>query len=45
MDQVTKLLKSISSRMERLELEGKKSYKNPPNVENRGKFRRPNNTP
>jgi hypothetical protein len=45
MDEVTKLLKSLSSRMERLELEGKKNYRNPPNAENRGNFRRPNNTP
>jgi hypothetical protein len=45
MDEVTKLLKSLSARMERLELEGKKSYRNPPNAENRGNFRRPNNTP
>jgi hypothetical protein len=28
MDEVTKLLKSLSTRMERLELEGKKSYRN-----------------
>jgi hypothetical protein len=32
MDEVTKLLKSLSARMERLELEGKHSYRNPPNV-------------
>jgi hypothetical protein len=43
MDEVTKLLKSLSARMERLELEGKKTYKNPQNVDNRGNFRRPNN--
>jgi hypothetical protein len=45
MDELTKLLKSHSARMEILELEGKQSYRNPPNVENRGNFRRPNNTP
>jgi hypothetical protein len=28
--------------MERLELEGKKTYKNPQNVDNRGNFTRPN---
>jgi hypothetical protein len=43
MDEVTKLLKSLSARMERLELEGKKTYINPQNVDNRGNFRRPNN--
>jgi hypothetical protein len=42
-DEVTKLLKSLSARMERLELEGKKTYKNPQYVDNRGKFRRSNN--
>jgi hypothetical protein len=45
MDEVTKLLKSLSARMERIELEGKKSYKNPPNVDNRGSFKRPTNAP
>jgi hypothetical protein len=43
MDEVTKLLKSLSTRMERMELEGKKTYKNPQNVDNKGNFRRPNN--
>jgi hypothetical protein len=43
MDEVTKLIKSLSARMERLELEGKKTYKNPQNVDNRSKFRRMNN--
>jgi hypothetical protein len=43
MDKVTKLLKSLSARMERLELEGKQRYINPQNVDNRGKFRRPDN--
>ena len=28
-----------------MKLEGKKNYINPPNDENRGNFRRPNNTP
>jgi hypothetical protein len=45
MDKVTKLLNSLSSRMERVELEGKKSYRNLPNVGNRGNFRRPTNSP
>jgi hypothetical protein len=42
MDEVTKVLKLLSARMERLELEGKPMYKNPQNTDNRG-FRRPNN--
>jgi hypothetical protein len=45
MDEVTKLLKSLPSRMERLEMEGKSSYRNPQNVDNRGSFKRPNNAP
>jgi hypothetical protein len=43
MDEVTKLLKSLSARMERLELEGKQTYINPQNVDNRGNFKKPNN--
>jgi hypothetical protein len=43
MDEVTKLLKSLSTRMEMLEVEGKPTYKNPQNIDNRGNFRRPNN--
>jgi hypothetical protein len=42
---MTKLLKSLSARMEKIELEGKKNYRNPQNVDNRGNYRRPNNTP
>jgi hypothetical protein len=42
MDEVTKMLKSLSARMERWELEGKPMYKNNQNTDNRG-FRRPNN--
>jgi hypothetical protein len=45
MDEVTKLLKSLSTRMERLELEGKQSYRNFQNPDNRGSFKRPNNAP
>jgi hypothetical protein len=44
-DELTKLVKSLSAEVERLKLEGKQSYRNPPNAENRGNFRRPNNTP
>jgi hypothetical protein len=43
MDEVTKLLKSLSDRMERLELEGKQTYINPQNIDNRGNLRRSNN--
>jgi hypothetical protein len=45
MDEVTNLLKSLSSRMERWELEGTQSYRNTQNVDNRGSFKRPNNSP
>jgi hypothetical protein len=31
--------------MEKLKFEGKQSYRNPQNVDNRGNFRRPNNSP
>jgi hypothetical protein len=42
MDEVTKVLKLLSARMEKLELEGKPIYKNPQNTDKKG-FRRPNN--
>jgi hypothetical protein len=45
MDEVTKILKFFSARMERVELEGKKIYRNPLNVGNRGNFRRSTNSP
>jgi hypothetical protein len=41
-DETTRVLKSLSARMERWELEGKPMYRNPQNVDGRG-FRRPNN--
>jgi hypothetical protein len=41
-DEVTKVLKLLSARMERWELEGKPMYRNPQNTDNRG-FRRPSN--
>jgi hypothetical protein len=44
-NEVTKLLKSLSARMERFKLEGKKSYKNPQIADNRGSFKRPTNAP
>ena len=42
MNEVTKVVKSLSARMERWELEGKPMYKNPKNTDNIG-FRRPSN--
>ena len=45
MDEMTKLLKSLYARMEKIELEGKQNYKNPQNVDNIGNYKRPNNTP
>jgi hypothetical protein len=42
MDEVTKMIKSLSDRMERWELEGNPIYRNPQNTDNRG-FRRPRN--
>jgi hypothetical protein len=44
-DELTKLVKSLSAEMEKLKFEGKQSYRNPQNVDNRGNFRRPNNEP
>jgi hypothetical protein len=43
-DELTKLVNSLSAEMEKLKFEGKKSYRNPQNVDNRGNYRRPNNT-
>jgi hypothetical protein len=44
-DELTKLVKSHSAEMEKMNFEGKQSYKNPQNADNRGNFRRPNNSP
>ena len=44
-DELTKLVKSLSAKMEKLKFEGRKSYRNPHNVYNRGNFIRPNNSP
>jgi hypothetical protein len=41
-DETARILKSLSARMERWELEGKPMYRNPQNTDGRG-FRRPNN--
>jgi hypothetical protein len=42
-DELTKIVKSISTEMEKMKVEGKQPYKNPQNAQNKGSFRRPNN--
>ena len=44
-DELTKLVKSISIEIEKLKSEGRQPYRNAQNIENRGNFRRPNNSP
>jgi ribonuclease HI len=44
-DELTKLVKSLSAEMEKLKFEGKQGYKSAQNTDNRGNFRRPNNAP
>jgi ribonuclease HI len=44
-DELTKMVKSLSAEMEKMKFEGKQGYKSAQNVDNRGNFRRPNNTP
>jgi hypothetical protein len=44
-DELTKLVKSLSAEMKKLKLEGKQTYRNTQNVDNRGNFRIPNNSP
>jgi hypothetical protein len=44
-DELTKMVKSLSAEMEKMKFEGKQGYKAAQNVENKGNFRRPNNTP
>jgi hypothetical protein len=44
-DELTKLVKSLSTEIEKLKLEGKQTYRNTQNTDNRGNFRRPNNAP
>jgi hypothetical protein len=44
-DELTKLVKSLSAEMEKLKLEGRQNYRNTHNADNRGNFRRPNNSP
>jgi hypothetical protein len=44
-DELTKLVKSLSTEIEKLKSEGKQTYRNAQNTDNRGNFRRPNNAP
>jgi hypothetical protein len=43
-DELTKMVKSLSTEMEWMKVEGRKAYMIPQSVENKGGFRRPNNT-
>jgi hypothetical protein len=42
-DELTRMVKSLSTEMERMKVEGRQAYKGPPNTEKGGGFRRPNN--
>jgi hypothetical protein len=42
-DELTKMVNSLSVEMERMKVEGRQEYKGPQNFENKGGFRRPNN--
>jgi hypothetical protein len=42
-DELTKMVKTLSAEMEKIKMEGKQTYRNPQNTDNRGNFRRPNN--
>jgi hypothetical protein len=44
-DELTKLVKSLSTEIEKLKSEGKQTYRNAQNNDNRGNYRRPNNAP
>jgi hypothetical protein len=44
-DELTKLVKSLSAEMEKMKLEGKQNYRNTQNTDNRGNFSRQNNAP
>jgi hypothetical protein len=44
-DELTKLVKSLLAEMEKSKFEGKKSYRNTHNVDNRGNFKISNNSP
>jgi ribonuclease HI len=42
-DELTRMVKSLSAEMERMKVEGRQAYKGPQNAENKGGFRKPNN--
>jgi hypothetical protein len=42
-DELTRMVKSLSAEMERMRVEGRQTYKGPHNAENKGGFKRPNN--
>ena len=41
--ELTKMMKTLFAKMEKIKMEGKQTYKNPQNTDNRGNFRRPKN--
>jgi hypothetical protein len=43
MDELTKMVKSLSAEMEKMKVEGRQAYKGPQGTENKGGFKRPNN--
>jgi hypothetical protein len=43
-DELTKMVKSLSTEMERMKVEGRQAYKGLKNTKKKGGFRRPNNT-
>jgi hypothetical protein len=44
-EDLTKLVKSLSTEIEKLNMEGKQTYRNTQNTDNKGNFRIPNNAP
>jgi hypothetical protein len=42
-DELTKMVKSLSTKMEKMKVEGRQAHKGPQNTENKGGFRRPIN--
>jgi hypothetical protein len=42
-DELTRMVKSLSAKMERMKVDGRQAYKGPKNAEKGGGFRRPNN--
>jgi hypothetical protein len=42
-DELTKVVKNLSAKMEKIKFKRKKTYRNPQNVDNRGNFGRHNN--